>query len=174
MYVRKKRNRSGSTSVVIVDKSLGKIRYLKTIGVSSDEKSILELYNQGKKWIATQTGVRDMFAIHEQQREERQETDYLLNNVENILLNGAQLILNQVYRLVGFDAIGYDMLTQLVIYHLCQPSSKLGTVEYLKSYFDEDVELHKIYRYLDRLNNTLQEKVQHQRRTTQERFWEAK
>jgi len=33
-------------------------------------------------------------------------------------------------------------------------------VDYLKSYFDEDVALHKIYRYLDRLHNTLQEKVQ--------------
>jgi transposase len=30
----------------------------------------------------------------------------------------------------------------------------------LKSYFDEDVELHKIYRYLDRLHNTQQEKIQ--------------
>jgi len=30
----------------------------------------------------------------------------------------------------------------------------------LKSFFDEDVELHKIYRYLDRLHNTQQEKIQ--------------
>ena len=160
MYVRKKKNRSGSTSVVIVDKSLGKTRYLKTIGISSDEKSILELYNQGKKWIATQTGACDMFALLEQQREERQVTDYLLNNVENILLNGPQLILNQVYRIVGFDAIEDEVLEQLVIARLCQPSSKSGTVDYLKSYFDEDVELHKIYRYLDRLHNTHQEKIQ--------------
>ncbi|GAB6008031.1 IS1634 family transposase [Dysgonomonas reticulitermitis] len=43
---------------------------------------------------------------------------------------------------------------------MCQPGSKAGTVDYLKSYFDEDVELHKIYRYLDRLHNTQQEKVQ--------------
>ena len=97
MYVRKKKNRSGSTSVVIVDKSQGRIRYLKTIGVSSDEKSILALYDQGKKWISSQTGVRDMFALEEQQREEKQVTEYLLNNVENILLNGPQQILNEVY-----------------------------------------------------------------------------
>jgi hypothetical protein len=49
MYVRKKKNRSGSTSVVIIDKSSGKIRYLKTIGVSSEEKEIAEFYQQGKK-----------------------------------------------------------------------------------------------------------------------------
>ena len=71
-------------------------------------------------------------------------TDYLLGNIENILLNGTQLVLNQVFKLVGFDAINDDILKHLVTSRLCQPSSKAGTVDYLKSYFDEDVELHKI------------------------------
>ncbi len=38
--------------------------------------------------------------------------------------------------------------------------SKLATVEYLKSYNYEDVDLNHIYRYMDRLYNTQQEKVQ--------------
>jgi transposase len=38
--------------------------------------------------------------------------------------------------------------------------SKMATVEYLKSHFDEDVGLNKIYRYLDKLYNTQQEEVQ--------------
>ena len=160
MYVRKKSNRSGSTSVVIVDKSSGKVRYLKTIGVSSDEKEIAALYQQGKKWLDRHCGNRDMFCESAQQREEKQTIEYLLNNVENILLNGTQLILNEVFRLVGFDAIDDDILKHLVIARLCQPTSKAGTVDYLKSYFDEDLALHKIYRYLDRLHNTLQDKIQ--------------
>jgi len=94
MYVRKESNRSGTTSVVIIDKSSGKVRYLKTIGISSDDKEIAEFYQQGKKWIESHCGNRDIFAIVEQQREEQQVTEYLLNNVENILLNGTQLILN--------------------------------------------------------------------------------
>ena len=160
MYVRKKKNRSGTTSVVIVDKSSGRIRYLETIGVSSDEKTISELFIQGKKWIAARTGMRNMFLLDEQQREEQQVTDYWLSNIENILLNGPQLILNRVFKLVGFDALDDDILKHLVIARLCQPASKAGTVDYLKSYFDEDVELHKIYRYLDRLYNTRQEEIQ--------------
>lgn len=48
MFVRRKSNRSGSTSVVVVKKSHGKVCYLKTIGTSSDEKEIDELYAQGK------------------------------------------------------------------------------------------------------------------------------
>ena len=46
--------------MVIVDKSIGKIRYLETIGVSSDEKAITELYSQGKKWINLQRGERGL------------------------------------------------------------------------------------------------------------------
>ena len=38
--------------------------------------------------------------------------------------------------------------------------SKRATVEYLKSYFDEDFELFNIYRYLDKLYNTQRETVQ--------------
>jgi NH3-dependent NAD+ synthetase len=159
MYVRKKPNRSGSTSVVIVDKSGGKIRYLKKIGVSSDEATIAELYIQGKKWIATHCGARDMFNIQAQEEEERQVVDYLLSNIENILLNGTQLILNQVYKIIGFDTINDDILKHLVVARLCQPLSKTGTVDYLKSYFDEDILLYKIYRYLDTLNDTQKEKI---------------
>jgi transposase len=160
MYIRKKRNRSGSISIVVVDKSSGRYRELKTIGVSSDPKKLDILYHEGKKWISVHCGNRDMFAETEQQREEKQVAEYLLNNVENILLNGTQLILNEVFKLVGFDAIDDDILKHLVVARLCQPSSKAGTVDYLKSHFDEDVELNKLYRYLDRLHNTLQDKIQ--------------
>jgi transposase len=160
MYIRKKRNRSGSISIVVVDKSSGRYRELKTIGISSDSKKIEVLYHEGKKWISAHCGARDMFSLVEREREEKQVAEYLLNNVENILLNGTQLILNEVFKLVGFDAIEDVILKHLVIARLCQPASKAGTVDYLKSYFDEDVELHRIYRYLDRLHNSLQDKIQ--------------
>jgi len=160
MFVHKKKNRSGSTSVVIVDKSSGKIRYLKTIGVSSDAQEIAAFCQQGRIWIEQYCGNRDMFKEAERQGEEKQVTEYLLDNIENILLNGSQLILNEVFKLVGFDAIEDDILKHLVVARLCQPASKAGTVDYLKSYFDEDLELHKIYRYLDRLYNTLRDRIQ--------------
>jgi len=160
MYVRKKKNPSGVVSIQIIDKSNGRYKVFKTIGSSSDPTEVANLYQRGKKWISVHCGNRDMFLELERQREEKQVAEYLLNNVENILLNGTQLILNEVFKLVGFDAIEDDILKHLVIARLCQPASKAGTVDYLKSYFDEDVELHKIYRYLDRLHNSLQDKIQ--------------
>jgi hypothetical protein len=76
------------------------------------------------------------------------------------LLNGTQLILNQVFKQTGFDAIDDTVLKHLVVSRICQPSGKSGTVNYLKSYYDENVALRKIYRYLDKLHSIQQAQVQ--------------
>lgn len=160
MFVRKKKNRSGSTSIVVVEKCKGIYREVATIGTSNDIAQIESLHNKGRKWISSHLGEQDIFEAHDQAVEERQVTEYLLSNIENILLNGAQLILNQVFKLTGFDAVEDEIFRQLVIARLSQPMSKAATVEYLKSHLDEDTQLHRIYRYLDKLYNTQQEKVQ--------------
>ena len=136
MYVRKKSNRSGSTSVVIIEKRGGKICYLKTIGVSSDDKEIEELCLIGKKWISEQVGQRDVFLEYAKEQETKELVEHLLNQVEQILINGTQMILNSVFQTIGFDKIDDDILKHLVISRICQPQSKVATVDYLKSYFD--------------------------------------
>jgi len=160
MFLRKKKNRSGTTSIVVVDKRKGIYREIITIGTSKDISEIESLCQQGKKWISHNLGEQDVFEVHDKVIEERQVTEYLLSNVENILLNGVQLILNKAFKLAGFDAIEDNIFRQLVIARLGQPMSKSATVEYLKSHFDEDAQLHQVYRYLDKLYNTQQEKIQ--------------
>jgi transposase len=160
MYLRKKPNRSGSTSVVVIEKRAGKVCYLKTIGVSSDVEEIEHLCFEGKKWISQQKGERDMFLEHIRRIEEREVVENLLDKVENILLNGTQMIFNPLFDNIGFNAIKDDILRHLVVSRICHPQSKVATAEYLKSYFDEDVELHKIYRYLDKLSDTQKDKIQ--------------
>lgn len=160
MFIRKKKNRSGSTSVVVVDKSRKSFKELVTIGISSDNAEIELLCQEGQKWIETHCGYLDFFDQATREQEEKQVIEYLLSNVEKVLLNGTQLILNQVFKIVGFDSVDDDILKHLVIARLSQPMSKSATVDYLKSYFDEDIQLHKIYRYLDKLYNTQQERIQ--------------
>ncbi|KAA6331101.1 hypothetical protein EZS27_020254, partial [termite gut metagenome] len=67
------------------------------------------LYQQGKKWLADYLGNRDIFTEHTREQEEKQVTEALLSHIENSLLNGTQLILNQVFKLVGFDKISDDV-----------------------------------------------------------------
>jgi len=160
MFVRKKKNPSGIISIQIIDKSKGRYQVVKTVGSSSDVSTIESLYLQAKKWLSDYLGEQDIFSAYDKANEEREVTEYLLSNVENILLNGVQLILNNVFKLTGFDSVEDEIFRHLVIARLSQPMSKAATVEYLKSHFDEDAQLHQIYRYLDKLYNTQQERIQ--------------
>lgn len=160
MFVRKKKNPSGIISVQVIDKSRGKYQVVKTIGSSSDNTTIDELCVQAEDWISVYVQGQDLFKQSTKEHEEVHAIQNLLSNIDNILINGTQLILDKVFRLIGFDQIKDDILRHLVVARLSQPMSKPGTVEYLKSYFDEDIQLHKIYRYLDKLYNTQQEKIQ--------------
>jgi len=160
MFVRKKNNRSGTVSVVVVSKQSGTYKEVHALGTSSKESEITDLVEQGKDWIRRQSAIPDIFDSYEREKAERTTIEYFLNHIENILLNGTQLILNRVFCLIGFDKINDTILKDLVVSRICQPRSKSSTVDYLKGYFDEDVNLNKICRYLDVLQSTQQAIVQ--------------
>lgn len=147
MFVKRKKNRSGTTSVVVAEKTKGIYKELITIGVAKDSNEIDSLVNAGHKWISKEESRRHpQLDLYGEEREacdrEREEVRRVLSNVSNILLNGCDLILDRT-----FDRIGF-------------PTSKAATVEYLKNHFDEDVDLSRIYRYLDKLSDHQHEVVQ--------------
>jgi transposase len=160
MFVRRKKNKSGSTTIVVIDKSRNKFRPVRTFGTSSDAEHIESMFMEGLSWVNNYGGQKDLFRSDEEEQQELISTELVLSNIENILINGAQLILGHVFERVGFDAIDDGILKDLVIARLCQPLSKSATVDYLKSHFDEDIDLSRIYRYLDKLHGTQQEKIQ--------------
>lgn len=161
MFVRRKKNRSGSISVVVVDKHGGKFKELHTVGIGNNEAEVAILCERGRVWIKEHLGIMELdFEGADKKELELAMAESVLGNIDSILLNGAKLILDKVYDSVGFNQIKDETLRHLVVARLCQPMSKMATVEYLKSHFDEDINLSKIYRYLDKLYNTQQEIVQ--------------
>lgn len=60
MFVRKKRNRSGSTSVVVVDKHGGKFKELHTVGIGHEGSEIEQLCIQGRLWIKKHLGIQEI------------------------------------------------------------------------------------------------------------------
>lgn len=160
MFIRKKKNRSGSTSIVVVRKVCGKAKYIKTIGISSDKQEIEHLFRKGQEYIHNLGGQKDIFVNYAEQVNEELATSQVISNIENILLNGTQLILNRIYKKIGFDQIDDQILKHLAVARLSQPMSKAATVDYLKSHFEEDLNLSKIYRYLDVLHNSQQDNIQ--------------
>lgn len=95
MHIRKKKNRSGRTSVVIVDKSEG-YKELCTIGTSDDSKEIERLFLRGQEWIDEHNGqaALDLNGWEE----EEQTTKLLLEKIEDVLINGTELVLDHAFR----------------------------------------------------------------------------
>ena len=51
MFIKRKKNRSGTTSVVVAEKTKGIYKELITIGVAKDSNEIDSLVNAGHEWI---------------------------------------------------------------------------------------------------------------------------
>ena len=165
VFVKRKKNRSGTTSVVVAEKTKGIYKELITIGVAKDSNEIDSLVNAGHEWISKEESRRHpQLDLYGEEREafdrEREEVRRVLSNVSNILLNGCDLILDRTFDRIGFNRIDDDVFRKLVKARLAYPTSKAATVEYLKNHFDEDVDLSRIYRYLDKLNDHQHEIVQ--------------
>ena len=73
---------------------------------------------------------------------------------------GFLLILDRTFDWIGFNRIDDEVFRKLVKARLAYSTSKAATVEYLKNHFDEDVDLSKIYRYLDKLSGHQHDIVQ--------------
>ncbi|MDR3118366.1 MAG: IS1634 family transposase [Mediterranea sp.] len=165
MFIRKKKYPSGNIGVIVAEKLGGKIKELITVGISSDSCEIERFVIQGKEWIEKEQIRRqprlDLFGEERKTCEqEPEEVERVLSHVSNILLNGTDLILDQVFDRAGFNRVEDEIFRKLVKARLFYPASKAATVEYLKKHFDEDVNLSKIYRYLDKLSGHQHEIVQ--------------
>lgn len=159
MFVRRKANKSGTFSVQVIAKRSGRYVVVKSVGSSKDEAKLRELEQAGYHFIATFGGqlLLDFQPVSLSAEEELRQ---LSGKITDIRHNGPQLILNPIYDGIGFGRIKDEILRHLVIARICLPQSKLATVDYLRRYFKEDVKLHNIYRYMDKLYNTQREVVQ--------------
>lgn len=159
MFIRKRKNRSGSTSIVVISKRHGQFVEVRNFGTAETEEDVSRLYGLAQKWLMTYGGQQSI-DFDDLRGREFEETKRVIDNMDAAIINGTQLLLTQIYDSIGFNRIQDDVLRHLVIARISQPMSKLATVEYLKSYYDEDVDLNHIYRYMDRLYKTQQELVQ--------------
>ena len=157
MFLRKKKNASGSVSIQIVSKANGKYRLVKTIGSSKNEQEIEKLWFLGKQEIERITLQPKLFVS---------QSDTLVEQVFDCLDNssirtiGPELIFGQIYDYIGFNSIEEDLFRHLVVARLAFPLSKLKTVEYLNRYQGVSLNLDAVYRFLDKLNSQHKEQVE--------------
>lgn len=156
MFVRKKKNRSGTVTIVVVDKSHGRFREVHNLGTSSDAHEIEKLEMEARKWICKYVGQPALDLWPEERLLSQSE---IISSIRDLRQDGAVQLLGQVYRSIGFESLGDDILRDLAIARVCEPRSKLATVEYMRRYWGEDYHYQQVYRYLDTLYNSRKEEV---------------
>ena len=127
----------------MVSKSQGNPRYVHNFGTAQTDEEADVLMGNAPQWIRSHGGQQEL-DFENVCGKEQEDTVHVLDNMDAILINGTQLLLNRIYASIGFNQIPDEILRHLVITRVSQPRSKLATVAYLKSYYDEDVDLNHI------------------------------
>jgi transposase len=157
MFIREKKNSSGSVSIQIISKAHGSYKVVKTIGCASMLHEIGELKNQARAEILVLEKQLSIFPS-EQDRIVFDAFSSLSNS--SIRTVGPELIFGRIYDYIGFNAIEEELFRHLVISRLCFPLSKLKTTEYLYRYQGVRVQVSSVYRFLDKLSGKLKGQVE--------------
>jgi transposase len=158
MFIRNKKNNSGSVSIQILSKTGRKNKLLKTVGCAKTAREEELLVLLAKTEIERLEGMQTLFAEHD---------DLVVENFvkgianDHLQIVGTELILGKIYREIGFPEDGCpNYFKNLVLCRLVCPGSKLKTVEYFKQHLNVDVSVYSVYRFLDELSSRLKPAIE--------------
>lgn len=153
MFIRSKRNKSGTISIQILAKQGRKNKLIKTVGCARTKREEDLLLMLARTELEKIQGLQSLFVEHD---------DLVVKNFVKSISNcqlqivGTELILGKIYDKFGFPDDGCpNYFKSLVLCRLVYPGSKLKTVEYFKRHLDIDISVYSIYRFLDVLNTNL-------------------
>jgi len=148
MFIRKKKNASGSVSIQIISKRKGKYKVVESIGSSKDKNEIEKLYKKAQKRLQElEPNLFDYLKYQEPRK---------LSN-KDIRVIGDELIFGKIFKDLGCSDIDIkgkdykDIFKALVISRLLYPGSKLYLIDYYHIYKKKTIKYNKIYRFLDKL-----------------------
>lgn len=157
MFIRQKRNKSGSFSIQILLKENGRNKLIKTIGSSSDPKELVILKEKAKQEIDRLKGQVSLFVF-----EKDVQIESFISELSNAQIRtiGPELVFGKVHDHIGYNKVNNDLFRHLVIARLAFPLSKLKTIEYLYRYQGIVLDLDTVYRFLDKLNTELKDQIE--------------
>jgi len=158
MFVRKKINKSGSTSIQIIQKVGRSNKLVQTVGSSAEESEVQRLYAQAQSL---------MPSLEQQQRFDflDEEDTSILNFTKrlsnaNIKAVGAELIFGALFNHIGFNIVKDQLFKDLVFSRIIYQGSKLKLTEYLRRFEHKDISIQRIYRFLDKLNHQYKSQIE--------------
>lgn len=152
MFVEKKDNKSGSTTVRVMRKVGGKRKSVKVIGCSNNEEEIELLVKQGRRWMEEHQKGIPLFDLDDQ----AVAYDKILSGLRQsqLRLVGPELVYGTLFDRIGYDKVKTtdgDLFRALVVTRLYHPGSKLRTAEYMERFMHKGYSSDAIYRFLDKL-----------------------
>lgn len=158
MFIRKKKNNSGSISIQIITKINRNNKVLKTVGCAKTKREEELLILLAKTEIERFQGMQSLFVEHD---------DLVVENFvkgianDHLQIIGQELILGKIYQKIGFPDDGCpNYFKNLVLCRLVYPGSKLKTVDYFKQHLNINVSVYSVYRFLDELNSNLKPAIE--------------
>jgi transposase len=160
MFIRKNKNRSGSVSVQIISKEQGKYKIVKTVGSGRTQEEVAALYLEAQIQLhQKQFPNQPSLFVHPDELQIKSFVENLSNRQVHTI--GPELIFGRLFDKIGFNTIKDELFRHIVIARLAYPTSKLKTVDYLYRYRGIEMDITAVYRFLDKLNETYKEKVEH-------------
>lgn len=152
MFVRKKKNRSGSVSVQIIKKINRINKVVKTIGSSKDPDEINRLFQKGLYELPRLFGATLFDDIEEPEISQ-------LNN-DNIRVVGPEIVFGKIFDHIGFSKINDPLFRDLCISRITHPGSKLQLSKYLQENNRAEISEDRIYYFMDRLHTKYKGQVE--------------
>jgi transposase len=155
MFIRRKKNSSGSISIQVIDKSLNKYRVIHSVGSSTDLSVIEAMEVEAEKWIKEKLGQLEI-SFENKPSPVRE----VLANIEQIHVCGTEKLLGKIFDEIGFNAIPDMLFRHLVLFRIIHPASKLKTTQYLSRHYSYFQDVRQVYYYMDKLHAQQQSIVQ--------------
>ena len=160
MFIRQRKNPSGSISIQIIDKSSGKYKVVETIACVKDEIE-LDFYLAKAENRIKQLNP-NLFDVSEFQGKKHR---FLAVKNKEISVVGPDLIFGYIMEYIGCNKAlkklkEKELFKQLVISRIIDPGSKLNLIDYLYIYKHQEFDKNHIYRFLDTLNFELKEQIE--------------
>lgn len=154
MFIRKKKNKSGSICIQIIQKRNGKYNVVKTIGSSYNQEEVDSMYQQAQEVILrlfNQLTILDAPYVLPSLNE--------LSN-DDIRVVGPEVVFGKIFNYIGFNKIPDQLFRDLVISRITHPGSKLKLAEYLRENNRQDISADNIYYFLDKLQSRYKHQVE--------------
>lgn len=157
VFIRRKKNKSGTFSVFILEKKNGKQNLIKSMGASSNEAELITLEEKARSEIIKLTGqsVLDFGSPSDDHHIEN-----LRGSINKVRIVGTELVLNKLFNDIGFNKVPEELFRHLVLSRIVYPGSKLRTIEYLSRHHQKHYSVNSVYRYMDKLNDSYKEELQ--------------